>query len=89
MTDRSYYENNPDHPWAPSRNPFAIEPHATNALVRPTKAIYVGGAGNVVLRALGGDADVTLESVPAGTILPIAATHIRATSTATKMVGLG
>jgi hypothetical protein len=69
-------------------NGFAIVPHATNALTHQTRAVYVGGAGDITLRLSGDSADITLVGVVAGTILPVAATHVRATSTATNLVGL-
>lgn len=72
----------------PSRAPYAVTPHATNPLPIPSKALYIGGAGNVVLRGTGSDADVTFTAVPAGTTLHVAASHVRATSTATNIVAL-
>jgi hypothetical protein len=65
--------------------PFPITPHASNALARPTKAISVQVAGTLVFRPPSGSEDITI-SVPAG-LLPIPATHIRATSTATGLTG--
>lgn len=67
---------------------FAITPHDTNALTASTRAIYVGGAGNIVLVTSGGDT-LTLMAVPVGTVLPIEAKVVKATSTtATNLVGL-
>lgn len=51
-------------------------------------AIWVGGAGSVVLVDANGGAAVTLLAVPAGTLLPIATTLVKAASTATGLVGL-
>lgn len=51
-----------------------------------SRAIYVGGAGDVV--ATIGGTDVTFLAVPAGSILPIAATKIKAATSATDMVRL-
>ena len=52
------------------------------------KAIYVGGAGDLVLRLAGEAADITLAAVPAGTLLPLRVSHVRATSSATLLVAL-
>lgn len=66
----------------------AITPHDTNDLAYDIRAIYVGGAGDIALITTGGSA-VTLSAVPAGSILPIRASRIKATgTTATLIVGL-
>lgn len=87
MTDAFGIE--PDRVERPSRNSFAITPHATNPVIPLPKGIYVGGAGNITLRTVDGTADVVLNNVPAGVILPVRAQFVRATgTTATGLVGL-
>lgn len=72
---------------SPASDGFAITPHAANPLPETTRGIYVGGAGSVVV-VLASGAELTLAGVPAGSLLPLRATHVRATSTATNLVGL-
>jgi hypothetical protein len=66
----------------------AITPHDTNELVTVTRAIYVGGAGNIKLTTSGGDT-VTLTGATAGSILPVRAKLVFSTdTTATALVAL-
>lgn len=74
---------------APIRGGFAVTAHDTNPLTRVTRALWVGGAGNITLRLEAEDADTVITGVPAGTLLPFAVTHVRSTgTTATNIVGL-
>lgn len=53
------------------------------------QALYVGGTGNVAIYPRDGAAAVTLSSVPAGTVLPIACSKVMSTNTtATNLVAL-
>lgn len=70
-----------------ARNVFAIVPHATNAVVPVPKRVRVNGAGTLVFKALASEADVTL-NVVAGEVLDVQAKYVRATSTATGIVGM-
>lgn len=65
----------------------AITPSATDDLPVVSRAIYVGGTGDVTVIMKGGGS-VTFSAVPAGAILPIRATRVLATSTATLMLNL-
>ena len=66
----------------------AVTPSDSTDLTTLARAIYVGGAGNVVAVQHDGTA-VTFTGVPAGTVLPIAVRRINSTSTtATAIVAL-
>ena len=66
----------------------AVTPSDSTDLDTLTRAVYVGGAGNLVAVRHDGTA-VTFTGVPAGTVLPIAVRRINSTSTtATAIVAL-
>jgi len=82
-------ENFSDSPIAPAQNCFAIVPDDIQQLAHVTKALYVGGGGNLTCRALRSNADVTFTNVPSGYILDVRMVAVRATgTTAVGLVGL-
>lgn len=65
----------------------AITPHDSTDIAT-TRAVYVGGAGNIVAVDVDGNA-TTFTAVAAGTLLPIRVSRINATNTtATAMVAI-
>ncbi len=65
-----------------------ITPNDSTDLGTVTRAIYVGGAGNVAVTMKNGTS-VTFTAPPVGTILPVRATRVLATgTTATNLVAL-
>jgi len=78
-----------DSPTAPAGNCFTIVPADGAEVAVVTKAVYVGSAGDIVLRAINGSSDVTFKNVPAGSILDVRVRFLRATgTTAADLVGL-
>lgn len=65
---------------APARRMFLITPHATNEIDPLPKAVRFDSDGDVVLRAVDSDTDVTL-TVKAGETVAVRALHIRAEGT--------
>lgn len=66
----------------------AVAPSDTVDLPTPAKALYIGGAGNVVLVPLSqvGNAGVTFANVPAGSILPMRCRCVLATGTTATLI---
>jgi hypothetical protein len=72
----------------PANGAFVITPSDVNALERPTRGIYVGGAGDVTLEMVNGQI-VTFVEMVAGIIHPISAIQVYATGTAaTDILGV-
>jgi hypothetical protein len=72
---------------SPPEDAVAILPSNTGELTHVTRAVYVGGAGNLAVLMCGG-ATVTLTSVPGGTFLPLRIRQVlSAGTTATGIVG--
>lgn len=68
-------------------NIFTITPSDTVKLRVPINAIWVGGAGDLVVKNIQGET-VDFGTVPAGTLLPLPGiSFVMAATTATDLVG--
>ena len=74
---------------SPAENAAEVTPHDTNDLSYTTRALYIGGAGDVKVDMAGTGTAVTFAGVPAGTLLPIRVTRVYSTdTTATDIVAV-
>ena len=72
----------------PGRNAETITKSDTVNLSQPSRAIWVGGAGNIAVEMLDGVTQV-FEGVVAGSLLPLQVTRVNSTdTTATLMVAV-
>ena len=86
MPDR--YKNHAGSVDGPAVDGFAIAPSDGTPLAETTRALYVGGTGDLTL-VLAGGTELAFANVPAGALLPVRATAVKATgTTATNLVGL-
>jgi hypothetical protein len=73
----------------PAGNAYTITTSDSTVLARPTRAIYVGGAGDLAVRMADDGSTPIFKAVPVGTVLNIRADKILATgTTATNLLGL-
>lgn len=77
-----------DSVMASGRKGFAITPNDSTELALTPKAVWVGGAGNLVVRLIDDSGDITISGIAAGTLLPIRPKLVKTTSTATLLIGL-
>lgn len=72
----------------PANHGFAVTPNDATDLSEVTRALYVGGGGALVV-VLHSGAELVLQNVGAGTLLPLRVRRVKATgSTAAGVVGL-
>lgn len=73
---------------SPPENGAEIAPSDLETLPQVTRALYVGGGGDVALRLMGG-AEVTFRGLQAGVLIPIRVDMVKAAgTTATGLIGL-
>jgi hypothetical protein len=73
---------------APAYDAASVTASDSADLAKPTRAIYIGGAGSVKVDTEGGNA-VTFQGIASGSLLPIRATRVYSTgTTATNIVAL-
>lgn len=73
---------------SPAGSAAAVTPNDSTDLATSSRALYVGGAGDVKVD-MAHDGTVTFSDVPAGTILPIRAERVYAAGTsATNIVAI-
>jgi hypothetical protein len=73
---------------SPAIHAVAVSKSDTTLLDPVPRALYVGGAGDLVVDMLGGETGVTFSSVPAGSTLAIRAVRVKAATTASNVVAL-
>lgn len=73
---------------SPAENALAVTPDDTAAIAQASRALYVGQGGDLAVEMLGGES-VVLGNVPAGALLPLRVTRVRATgTTAARIIAL-
>lgn len=73
----------------PAPNGYPITPSNTTDLPTPTKAIYVGNAGDVAVDFVTSGTNVVIKNATAGSVLPFQVKRVYATGTsATNLVAL-
>ena len=74
---------------SPALNAAAITPNDATDLTEATRAIFVGGDGNIALDMAGDGTNIVFMGVVAGTILPVRATRVYSTNTtASNLIAL-
>lgn len=63
----------------------AVTPHDTNELTNVSRAIWVGGAGNMAIVTKEGET-VTIPGIPAGTMLWVRAKQVKSTNTTATLI---
>jgi len=71
---------------SPAVGAAAVAPNDTTDLPTTSRALYVGGTGNITVTMADGGANVQFNLVPAGVVLPIRAKRVLATGTTATLI---
>ncbi|WIY51555.1 hypothetical protein O9Z70_08630 [Devosia sp. YIM 151766] len=82
-----YFENTHSGLTSPASRAIAIAPDDNADLSLTTRAIYIGGGGDLTVTMRDGG-QATFTGLAAGTLLPIRVRRVLEASTATQLVGL-
>lgn len=69
----------------PAIHATAVTPSDADELAVVSRALYIGGAGDVAVVTYGGDA-VTLSGATAGSVIPIRVKQVKATGTTATLI---
>lgn len=83
-----FYKNHARGLSSPAENAAPVTPADAGALAQTSRALYVGQGGDLAVEMLGGGS-IVLGNVPAGALLPLRVTRVRATgTTAARIIAL-
>lgn len=74
---------------SPAENAVAVTPHDSTDFTTASRALWVGGAGNISVQMVGVGTAVVFTGIPAGTWMPLRVSRVNSTSTtATSIVAV-
>lgn len=89
LDTKTFAYSNTDSVTAPASNGYAVTPNDSADLSVACRAIYIGGAGTVIVDFVNSGSSISLVGTTAGSTIPIRVKRIRSTgTTATNLVCL-
>ncbi|HEX5213310.1 MAG TPA: hypothetical protein VFW22_16415 [Pseudolabrys sp.] len=80
------FQGYPDGPLNPARQANMVTPHDTNPLPVVAKGLYIGGGGDVTVRAVDSPADAVYKAMPAGSYINVQIAYVRNTGTSATFI---
>ena len=72
----------------PGLEAVSVTPHDSNALAKPSRALWIGGSGDVTVDMVNGGENITFSGAPVG-VFPFSVTRVYATgTTATNILAI-
>lgn len=69
----------------PGRNAVSVTPSDSTNLAVPSRALWIGGVGNISVEMLDGSTQV-FEGIIAGSLLPLQVTRVNSTNTTATLI---